>query len=256
MKTFKHVGVSLLSSFFILAIVSGILFLSCAKKQVQKETGAPAPAPPPVGTGTAPLPPIPSFPWPPPRPSAEALVPDQFLRNAVSERVYLRDIDMRISSALEKAGYFQKSYFLVLNGFALVTHLEQINEDGTPKLGSQRWIAEVGPLREFSLAAYLRALFTSNAGYFRVIVFIVTNQPFNQTGVPIGRDQALAWIDKGSSILPSEIGASVYTAEHYCKALIYEFEKSPYEQEAEQISLGLQGREHLQRSQIWNGLER
>jgi hypothetical protein len=168
----------------------------------------------------------------------------------------LRDVDARLNEALGKAGYFEKSYYAVPGGFALVTRLEQMNPDGTPKPEPQRWAAEIGPLREFSLSAYLRALFTSNPGYFRVIAFIVTPHPFSYAGARVNREDAIRWLQEGLNKLPSSIGESQYSADHSCTALIYEFEKSDPNQAARtRIPGGLTGRAHLEKSRLWSALE-
>ena len=201
--------------------------------------------------------PFPKFPWPPPKASGKAIIPQRFLFETESEPIYLCDIDMHISSALERAKYFEKSYFAVPDGFALVTRLEQINDDGTPKAEPQRWASEVGPLREFSLAAYLRALFTSNVGYFRVIVFIVTHYPFSQADIRVDRKQAIKWLGNGLNKLPRSIGESLYSIDYSCTALIYEFEKSDSEKAVKtKIPGRLSGRTHLVKSQLWSQLER
>jgi phospholipid/cholesterol/gamma-HCH transport system substrate-binding protein len=199
---------------------------------------------------------VPEFPWPPPNASAKEEIPDQFLRET-ELRQTLQNINQRLRSALDKAGYFEKSYFSVPEGFAIVTRLEQINADGTSKPDRQRWATKVGPLREFSLSAYLQALFESNIGYFRVIVFIVTNIPFSQADTQVDRDQALGWQREGLNRLPLSIGSLPYSKDHYCTALIYEFEKIDSEQEAVAKIPGRHiGRNHLIKSKLWSKLER
>lgn len=202
---------------------------------------------------------IPNFPWPPPKASAISELPDNFLRGVNSEQLYLRDIDSHISSALKETGYFEKRYFAVPDGFAIVTRLEQINEDGTPKALPQRWAIDVGPLREFTFAAYFRALFTSNPGYFRVIVFIVTHFPFSQSDIKIDKTQAIKWLHEGLNKLPESIGKISYTRNYSCTALVYEFKKERSE-EPDSVKILLPGRftgrTHLVSSKLWNYLER
>jgi serine/threonine protein kinase len=198
----------------------------------------------------------PYFPWPPPKASAKDKIPNEFLRKTKSEQIFLQDIDRRLNSALDEAGYFDKSYFAVPDGFAIVTRLEQIHTNGISKPDPQRWASEVGPLREFSISAYLRALFTSNAGYFRVIVFIVTHYPFTQADISVNRDQAVAWLHEGLDKLPRSIGRLSYSEDYSCTALIYEFEKIDDEKEAVAKIPGRHtGRKHLIKSQLWSKLE-
>ena len=195
---------------------------------------------------------IPQFPWPPPETSARSDVPNNFLLRSETEQPTLADIESRIRSALDAAGYTEKSYYAVPDGFALVTRLEQIEVDGTPKAGVERWALAIGPLRDFSLVAYLRALFTANVGYFRVIVFVVTPHPFSYSNARIGRNDAIEWLRYGLNRLPPSIGEKAYTSYHYCTALIYEFEKNDVEEKARTRTPGrLTGRIHLKRSGVW-----
>ena len=99
------------------------------RRPAEMDRGAPKMGPPPASEAPARSP---SFPWPPPKASASSKVPDNFLRETETKQI-LHDIDRRLALALDKAGYFEKSYFSVPDGFALVTRLEQINADGTPK---------------------------------------------------------------------------------------------------------------------------
>jgi hypothetical protein len=136
----------------------------------------------------------------------------------------LGDVDKLLTDALSETGQVERSYFGVPGGFALVTRLEQINPDGSSKSGDDRWATTTGPLHKFSLDAYLKALFGSAPGYFRVIVFTVTDQPFSVTGNPITEGTAIGWLGEGLNRLSGEIAVLPYTANHACTALIYEFE--------------------------------
>jgi hypothetical protein len=116
---------------------------------------------------------FPEFPWPPPKASTFTTLSDEYFRKSDEEIVLLRDVDNQLSKALEDAGYAEKSYYAVPDGFALASRLEQINPDGTPKPELERWTIKHRPLTKFSLSSYIRALFTSQPGYFRVIVFVI-----------------------------------------------------------------------------------
>ena len=72
----------------------------------------------------------------------------------------LSDIDVALVEALDATGYYDKAYFSVPDGFALVTRLEQIEANGKSLQPPDRWSVQVKPLREFSLPAYLQALFS------------------------------------------------------------------------------------------------
>jgi len=196
---------------------------------------------------------LPRFEWPAPRPSARVEVPRQLLAAGASLR--LADVAERLEEALRHAGYGDRSYYAVPAGFALVSELEQIDENGSPKAGEQRWSVKASARPAFSLADYLRALFTSARGRFRIIVFAVTSEPIRHE--PAGADFEVAkdWLLSGNSKLPSSIGILSYTSSHSCTALIYEFERSEAASETVLTSpSAVSGQIHLVRAGIWAAL--
>jgi hypothetical protein len=192
---------------------------------------------------------IPSFPWPPPRFSSRAEVS----RNFFSDDKRLGEVADTLERALERAGHVEWSYYSVPKGFALATRLENLNSDGSPKI--DRWASTVGLGRDFSILDYLRALFTAPAGYFRIIVFTVTSEPFTPTEVGPSREQAMEWISLGGTGLPHAIADIPFGDDYECIALIYEFEKNEPANEAVTLLPGrYPGKVHLQKSKIWKGL--
>jgi hypothetical protein len=192
---------------------------------------------------------IPSFPWPPPRFSSRAEISRDFF--AADNR--LGEVADTLEHALERAGHVEWSYYSVPKGFALATRLENLNSDGSPK--SDRWASTVGLGRNFSIIDYLRALFTAPAGYFRIIVFTVTSEPFTPTEVGPTREQAMGWISLGGTGLPRAIAEIPFGPDYECLALVYEFEKRESEGEAITLVPGrYPGRVHLQKSKVWEGL--
>jgi hypothetical protein len=198
--------------------------------------------------------PIPQFPWPPPRASATAALSCARIAQGPGQH-NLADIDTRLSEALESNGYTEKSYFSVPAGFAMVTRIEQTEEDGTSKAPPVRWSVDVGALQEFSLNAYLRALFKANPGFYRLIVFVVTSKPFAQKKTGVERDEAMSWLAEGANTLPSSIGNLPLTGRHSCTALIYEFEQPGAGKAAALKQPGrLPGRTHLEKAKLWNAM--
>jgi hypothetical protein len=195
---------------------------------------------------------IPKFPWPPPEASASAKIPSEFL---VEDSASLKDVATRIEKAFNQAGYGEKSFYRVPDGFAMISRMEQFYPDGTPKELPDRWAAKVKPPRNFSLKSYLEALFTPQEGHYRIIVFIVTSQPFGQTPQAVTPDEANAWLAKGSQVLPATYGELPYTDNHYCIALIYEFEQATRDHEVIFKEMSeLHGIDHLKKSQLWEAL--
>ena len=190
---------------------------------------APPPPPPP------PMPPsrpveriasevrIPMFPWPAPDPSARDTVERAMLEHAGALQ-NLGDVDRVLSQALDATGYSSKSYFGVPHGFALATQIERIFPDGTPADVDRFDIASKAMLR-FSLAEYLRALFTARPGSFRVIVFMVTDAVIAGSGISATEEEATAWLKAGAASLPASIRDLPFGPEMACTAMIYQFER-------------------------------
>ncbi|MGB5687433.1 MAG: hypothetical protein WBM35_16615, partial [Candidatus Electrothrix sp.] len=119
-----------------------------------------------------------------------------------------------------------------------------------------RWAADFRPPRIFSLPSYLKALFTSNPGRYRIIAFIVTSQPFEESKETVTREEAMGWLDDGMIVLPESIGKQPYTEKHYCTAFIYEFEQPGKEKKPFFKPLSnLTGKDHLQKSKLWAALK-
>lgn len=199
------------------------------------------------------------LPWPPPQASAMAVLPTRvlFSDSDWNPGMRLSNVDQRLTQALTAAGYSESSYYRIPNGFALVTRIEQIKDDGTPLDPPARWSIDISPLDRFSLLEYLRALFAARNGYFRVIVFAVTSQPFVQTEDHVRRSEALAWLRSGFNVLPHEIGDLEYTQRHQVTALVYEFLKPRAAQNAEFLVPGkIDGLSHLRKSGVISALER
>ncbi|MEL6863642.1 MAG: hypothetical protein AAFP19_04450 [Bacteroidota bacterium] len=193
---------------------------------------------------------MPDFPWPPPSASAQEEVPRSFI-----EAKTLYEVDIILSTALEKSGYLEHSYFQVPNGFALVTRIEQINSDASPKEDPTRWELSGDQSDAFSLKDYIRALFTAPEGYFRVLVFIVTDQGFVQSEESVNRAQTMHWLKKGYNRLPSSFKAKSFTEDHACSALIYEFSKQGNSDPIFANPSIHQGRTHLIKSNLWHFLQ-
>ncbi len=199
---------------------------------------------------------LPEFPWPPPKASAQTTIPVNLLITS-GRATQLNDVAKRLENALSYAGYEENSYFYIPRGFALVTRIEQFYPDGRSKEGATRWAATLPPQASFSLSAYLKALFTAEKGYYRILVFLVTSVPVRQSSQEISRDDADAWLHRGANMLPPSIGSLSFSKDHACVALVYEFEQMSRDHEPifKSPSLIL-GRIHLQQSRILEALEK
>jgi hypothetical protein len=163
---------------------------------------------------------IESFPWPPPVPTTQAEFDRDLL---VRDGKTLGDVADRLTKALAGLGYSERSFYHAPGGFVLATRLEQIDFDGTPKAGLLRWSAKLPPREIFSLSGFIDALFSAPEGHYRVIVFVVNDQPFSGTDQTASQADALAWVLGGVNRLPPSIAMTSLTGDHNGTALIYQF---------------------------------
>lgn len=212
----------------------------------------PPPPPPVVAKPTdRPAQPLPDFPWPPP-PATRLVLP----RSAVVERPGVgsqADVADVLVEALEQRGYLERGFFRVPSGFALATKLERIDEDGEPAPEASRW-AQGNVPAEFSLSAILKRLAGVPPGRFRVLVFIVTPEPFGSSGRPVSGGIAEGWVTEGFNQLPREFRQVPVDADTACTVLVLEFERLPVDDEARQVKR-LDARQHLQRAGLAAGLQ-
>lgn len=193
----------------------------------------PSPAaerPPVIATIEAPAPPEISdlFPWPPPTPSTRRSFSPDVLVDGPSAAT-LGDTAWRLEGLLRRAEFDSWGYFRAPDGFALVTRVERLDgETGKQLAGDQRWSDRVA-YASISPGAILSAIFATSRprGYYRVFVFLVTDDP--PMTRPAGAAETFAtasrWAMFGRSSLPNAIRTQPVTANHELIVLVYEFEK-------------------------------
>jgi hypothetical protein len=209
------------------------------------ETAAVDPGPPPILPSIIEIK-IPSFPWPPPTPTTRTTLSRTLFGNDKK----LGDVGDRLERALGLAEYPDWGYYAVPNGFALATLVEHIRQDGTPMEGDARWTGKSPDDEGFSIANYLRALFTAPEGQYRVIVFVVTDVPFATAATAVTDAQAKLWVSSGANKLPDAIASIPFTSGARCVALIYQFRKNPNEDEPIFNPSGTPAKKQLERSGI------
>lgn len=192
---------------------------------------------------------FPNFPWPPPKGSASLVIPLSLITKSGNEISTLGNLSDILVSTLDQAGYVEKSFFCVPDGYAIVTRIEQINSDGSPKIPG-RWDINPKPLREFSLQTYLNALFLSRSGLFRIVVFVTTTIPFKQSDCKIGREEGMSWLENGTNKLPEHLFNRKFTSSYTTTALIYEFKKPETSDPILNIPSHLTGKDHLIKARI------
>jgi|GEM_PF-261900 len=199
---------------------------------------------------------MPHFPWPPPKASTTVKIPRNLIVKS-NPNILLSEIAKQFESILGKAGYDQISYYYFPSGFAIVSQLEQINKDGTPKSEESRWNNKYEKPKVFNLESYIRALFTAQPGYFRVIAFIFTSKPFNQSDKTITKETGDFLIHAGSTVLPKKIFDIPFSSDYYCMALIYEFKQVTINDRPTLVDPStVSGKTHLVNTKIWKELEK
>lgn len=198
---------------------------------------------------------MPIFPWPPPKSSARSNVP---INNAKT----IGDISDQISRALNTSGYSEVSFYRIAvkdennRGLAIISRLERINKDGSPKPGTERWDLEIKPLEDFSIKNYIKALFTSKPGYFRIIMFVITDLNFISDDNTITAEQATAMLEQGSSGVEDKIANIPYSSKYKTTALIYEFKKIQGSEAIHLVPGRIGGKTHLVKANdLWSNLK-
>lgn len=194
------------------------------------------------------------FPWPPPAPSARTVLDADRLPGDPAERT-LGWVAGILEAAVEAVPYPDYRYLAAPNGFALVCAPEQIDEEGEPEPPPARWEA-VRAVPE-SVLDWIRGIFAGNPGRFRVIVFVVTDEPLETEPVEVSREMARAWLDAGSTRLPTEVAERPLTEAYDIHALIYEFLQEELDGQPVIVIPGaVAARAHLTAAGLMDRLER
>jgi outer membrane protein assembly factor BamD (BamD/ComL family) len=225
----------------------------------------PAPPPPKVverhhekapSEGTADGQLIPEFPWPPPPASGFYVIPRELLVHPFPGTVgkaSLSDIVKLLEHALEQAAYYERSFYSVPGGIAMVTRMERIKKDGSPD-ESKRWI-DMEDRQSFSILDYINSLLFSDPGLFRLIVFVISDRPFVPAGPKLSARQAKSLLSHGMNAAPQPLLDKAFVPEHQVSVLIYEFEKQQ-NKDAKQITPSpIPARIHLEKSLVWAGID-
>jgi hypothetical protein len=148
----------------------------------------------------------------------------------------LGKVDEQLQLALDKQGFAQRSYFSVKNGFALVTQMEQYNQaDGSSRNDRTRWL-EFPARDNFSgIMDYFTSVLMPNKGYFRLFVFVVTDNAFKSKNERVSKTEATAWLSQGANRLPKVLVDMPYTEGYAVSVLVYEFEVPESNRKAKQV---------------------
>jgi hypothetical protein len=165
------------------------------------------------------------FPWPPPTPSTHHRV--RLSQLAGNLTTWGRAAD-EIERLLRQAQIESWGYYLVADGFAITTRVEQIDETtGVPLAGAQRWSSDAEP--RMALPTFLGGLFTFRrpVGAYRTFVFVVTTDPVVSAPVPDEAELfkiAQKWAPTGAPSLPEKLQHWPLNDGYQLIVLIYEFD--------------------------------
>ncbi|UAK24523.1 hypothetical protein [Sphingomonas nostoxanthinifaciens] len=165
-------------------------------------------------------------------------------------------VDTLLTRALARIGFVESGRYRVPGGFVLVTRMERFRPDGTSWAPDRFTIDDSAAvhLGSFSLGDYLRALFTAPEGQYRVLAFVVTDQPVTQTGSGLSADAASELVSSGATDLPETYARLRFTPAHRVVALVYEFRRVGSAQPSLRLPSDLQGLTHLQQVGLLHAL--
>lgn len=159
--------------------------------------------------------------WPPPRFSDWSVLPREQLG---TNQQTLADVYKRISGALSERDYQGQAIFEVPEGFALVTKVERIHEDGTTYPAPERWTnVKLSPK---TWSDYMGALWVGPPGHFRLFMFVVsTRNDLQGSKEQLSEEDARALYLQGTRVLSRDIGDKSFS-NHNVHAVVYHFEKT------------------------------
>jgi hypothetical protein len=198
---------------------------------------------------------LPHFPWPPPTPSEKMILPRGKLLAGLGARPTLAGVSDRLVSALNAADYSEYSFYSAPGGFALVARLEQFELDGSPKPRGMRFL-EPNTQAPFSVASYVRHLFFAPQGFYRLILFVVTDNPVATRGPAPSALMTEKWLRQGADRLPSIYRRMAFTPDHQVSVLVYEFQKRGPRNVATLVPGRLDVRTHLEKAGLYARLVR
>jgi hypothetical protein len=188
---------------------------------------------------------MPKFPWPPPPGYSRVLVPRELFATST-----LGDVQKKLVGALVKAsvGFDYGLFSGPADGFTLVARMERIERDGTPLPEPARWIKKGSP--KLNLSELLGDLFFEKPGYFRIIVFAVTDDlaPGESASAHLPEPS------RGAAGMPRDLAERPFDGKEVL-ALIYSFERRHDARITPWTDGAPSARQHLERAGIWPRLE-
>lgn len=185
---------------------------------------------------------LPQFPWPPPPGYRRVVVPRELF--TIAATTTFGDVYRRLVDAVTGDGFEHGLFLGPGDGFSLVARMERIEADGTPLPRQARWMEEGSP--KLSLVDLLADLFFEKTGYFRQIVFAITNDlaPGHSATARLPEP------DEGAAGIPPELARRLFGGKEVL-ALVYTFERRRDAKiKAEQWNGAPSAEEHLEKAGV------
>jgi hypothetical protein len=208
----------------------------------------------------------------PPGASTRMHMPDLF-----PEAMKLGDVARKVSNALNQAGYTDQGWFVVRStwptipasptapppviGFAVVTRLEQIDDEGAGKSGRSRWALDLSSPGVGSFLDAVKLLLKGAPnGKYRVFLIWVSNDPVSQAQTSPTEDIWQNYLRDGTKAPWLSVMDAIplnYGGGGGCSVFVYEYERSAVSGEAQFVtSSALTAEQHLKASGIWDAWAR
>jgi hypothetical protein len=194
------------------------------------------------------------LPWPLPLPSTSMEIPRELRAPAEAGNHLTRPADW-LSSALREAGYRDLNWYDIPGGFALVTGLELIDDQGLAMAHPDpalRFGAIYPPLGFFTMRFWSQLL-AERTGRFRLFVFVVIDQPFGYSKDVT--DPEVVWKHPAQE-LPLSRADLPYRPQDKWYVLVYELEHPPGTDHAKLVEHPSDPALHLTKSGVAAALER
>ena len=134
----------------------------------------------------------------------------------------LADISARLDRSMDAASYRDRRYYLIPNGFAVMSQLEQFDINGRYN-GNRRFAPPEA--QDFDPLESVRNIFFAPVGYYRYIVFLVTDQPVIVSNHSMDRPEAISRFDQGAAAAPNCLDQIEFGDRYRVTALVYEYRK-------------------------------
>jgi hypothetical protein len=170
--------------------------------------------------------PMPQLDWPPPKWTVQHEIPRNVL--VVPGAHVLGDYFAGVRRMLARANGLDGSVFaLGDNGFAVVSRLESIHDDGAPLSGNERYCLDRTEWFRygFSLRRYLDSLLGLSPGRFRMFVILVTPRTVAPAPAAMSWPSALSHYARGAASLPASLAQVPAPADTHVVVLVYEFQR-------------------------------